>query len=96
MISKKEAAQTILAAIAISTVLFVTSFLCSIPHESRTPLHQDLDETRTIVVKETEDVSFQREGDWVLATFVDGTICIHDKREAEPVCQKSVKGPQIP
>ena len=94
MISKKEAAQAILAAIVISTVLFVTSFLCSIPHESRTPLHQDL-ETRTIVVKEMETVSFQREGDWVLATFLDGTICIHDKREAEPVCQKSVKGPEL-
>ena len=96
MISKKEAAQAILAAIVISTVLFVTSFLCSIPHGSQTGVHQDLDETRTtIVVKETEDMSFQSEGDWVLATFVDGTICFHDKRETEPHCQKSVKGPEL-
>ena len=96
MISKKEAAQAILAAIVISTILFVTSFLCSISRESRTPPHQDLDETTTIVVKETEDISFQREGDWVLATFLDGTICFHNKREIEPVCQRAIEEPTIP
>ena len=50
---------------------------------------------RKQMVQAISTVSFQREGDWVLATFLDGTICIHDKREIEPVCQKSVKGPEL-
>jgi hypothetical protein len=46
-----------------------------------------------VIVKETEQISFQREGDMVIATFVDGTICIHDKREIEPKCHSAV--PQV-
>ena len=90
MISKKEAAIAILAAIGISAILFGTQYLLGPPPVPRHIISQE-----TIIVKETEDISFQREGDWVLATFLDGTICIHDKREAEPHCQKSVKGPEL-
>lgn len=92
IITRREAALAIIAAIVISAVLFGTRYLLG-PFDRPPAPSRVVD---TIIVKETEDISFQREGDWVLATFVDGTICIHDKREIEPVCEKSVKGPEIP
>jgi hypothetical protein len=93
LITKREAALVILAAIVISAILFGTSFYLDTRGGTFTPAPTHLNET--IIVKETEMISFQREGDWVLATFLDGTICIHDKREIEPVCRRAVKEPTI-
>ena len=87
----KTIAQITFWSFVITAILFGTQYFLA-PLD-RPPVRHVTD---TIVVKETETISFQREGDWVLATFLDGTICIHDKREIEPVCQRAVKGPQIP
>jgi hypothetical protein len=89
----KSTAQIALWSLVITAILFGTQYFLAPLDPSTPPVRHVI--TDTIVVKETETISFQREGDWVLATFLDGTICIHDKREIEPVCQRAVKGPTL-
>jgi hypothetical protein len=47
-----------------------------------------------VTVKETLDISFQRQGDVVLATFVDGEACVHYKRTDTMTCEYAVPLPE--
>ena len=68
--------------ILLTYLAFVLSMPKSVPHISG-----------PVIVKEMSDVSFQREGDIVLATFVDGTTCLNDKRVMRPLCHPAI--PQV-
>jgi len=91
--TRREAAQVLLASIVISAILFGAQYLLK-PFDPPSPPVKHV-QVETIVVKETDSISFQREGDWVLATFVDGEVCVHDKRRADPVCGRAIPVPTI-
>jgi hypothetical protein len=78
--------DTLIAVCLLGIILSGLAFLAEVNHQ-KPPVVRGVP---VVIVKETGDISFQREGEMVLATFTDGTICVHDKREERPICHRAI------
>jgi hypothetical protein len=81
--------DTLIAVCLLGIILSGLAFLAEVNHQ-KPPVVRGV----PVIVKETGDISFQREGEMVLATFTDGTICIHDKRE-RPICHRAIPNLEV-